>query len=192
MTSGQRTRTTWRRCGGSSRRKAESGPTEKRFLDHAATTRSPVPDRLAGGAVSRFLCEHLLDEIEIIAACISPIHAQDPVVTNGNLSHSLLQDAAGGVDVAVMVCPALRTAPLPLIEPQLIDHVPAMRARLARREPLGDFQNRPTRRIALVEELAADLAERGIGSCPRTWCTSRELRFGWTRAQLTTADNRAG
>jgi hypothetical protein len=30
------------------------------------------------------------------------------------------------------------------------------------------------------------------GSCPRKWCTSRELRFGWTRAQLTTADSRAG
>src|SRR5579883_3104285 len=37
-------------------------------LDHAATTRSPVPDTLAA-PVSRFLCEHLLDEIEIIAAC---------------------------------------------------------------------------------------------------------------------------
>jgi hypothetical protein len=29
------------------------------------------------------------------------------------------------------------------------------------------------------------------GSCPTAWCTSRESWFGWTRAQLTTADNRA-
>jgi DNA-binding winged helix-turn-helix (wHTH) protein/Tol biopolymer transport system component len=29
------------------------------------------------------------------------------------------------------------------------------------------------------------------GSCPTVWCTSRESWFGWTRAQLTTADNRA-
>jgi membrane protease YdiL (CAAX protease family) len=28
-------------------------------------------------------------------------------------------------------------------------------------------------------------------SRPRKWCTSREFWFGWTRAQLTTADNRA-
>ena len=30
-----------------------------------------------------------------------------------------------------------------------------------------------------------------FGSCPAAWCTSRESWFGWTRAQLTTADNRA-
>src|SRR5882672_7656140 len=29
-----------------------------------------------------------------------------------------------------------------------------------------------------------------LGSCPTAWCTSRESWFGWTRAQLTTADNR--
>ena len=29
-------------------------------------------------------------------------------------------------------------------------------------------------------------------SCPRAWCTSCEFRIGWTRAQLTTADSRAG
>jgi hypothetical protein len=28
-------------------------------------------------------------------------------------------------------------------------------------------------------------------SCPAAWCTSRESWFGWTRAQVTTADNRA-
>jgi hypothetical protein len=30
------------------------------------------------------------------------------------------------------------------------------------------------------------------GSCPAEWCTSRDFQFGWTRAQLTTADSRAG
>jgi hypothetical protein len=30
-----------------------------------------------------------------------------------------------------------------------------------------------------------------LGSRPRTWCTSCESWFGWTLAQLTTADNRA-
>jgi hypothetical protein len=29
-------------------------------------------------------------------------------------------------------------------------------------------------------------------SCPSTWCMSRESWIGWTHAQLTTADNRAG
>ena len=77
--------------------------------------------------VSRFLCEHLPDELEIIGACTSRIHAQDPVVTTGgNLSHSLIQDTACGIDVAIVVRATFRTAPLPLIEPQLIDHVPAM------------------------------------------------------------------
>ncbi|MGO9596259.1 MAG: type II toxin-antitoxin system VapC family toxin [Steroidobacteraceae bacterium] len=31
-----------------------------------------------------------------------------------------------------------------------------------------------------------------LGSCPSTWCMSRESWIGWTHAQLTTADNRAG
>jgi hypothetical protein len=30
------------------------------------------------------------------------------------------------------------------------------------------------------------------GSCPGAWCTSRDFWFGWTRAQRTTADSRAG
>jgi cytochrome c oxidase cbb3-type subunit 1 len=29
-------------------------------------------------------------------------------------------------------------------------------------------------------------------SCSWAWCTSRDFQFGWTRTQLTTADNRAG
>ena len=33
---------------------------------------------------------------------------------------------------------------------------------------------------------------RLLRSCPGTWCTSREFWFGWTRAQRTTADSRAG
>src|SRR5579872_2912253 len=112
--------------------------------------------------VSRFLCEHLLDDVKIIEACTSRIHAQVPVVTTGNLSHPLVQNAACSIDVPVVVRPALGTAPLPLIELELIDHVPALRARPTRGKPLGDLQDRPTRRIALVEELAANLAERGI------------------------------
>jgi hypothetical protein len=31
-----------------------------------------------------------------------------------------------------------------------------------------------------------------LGSRPAEWCTSRESWSGWTRAQLTTADSRAG
>jgi hypothetical protein len=74
--------------------------------------------------VSRFLCEHLPDELIVIEACISRIHAQDPVVTTGDLSHPLMQDVACGIDVAIVVRSALGTAPFPLIEPQLIEHVP--------------------------------------------------------------------
>jgi hypothetical protein len=40
----------------------------------------------------RFLCEHLPDELELIEACTSRIHAQDPVVTAGYLSQSLVRD----------------------------------------------------------------------------------------------------
>ena len=59
--------------------------------------------------VSRFLCEHLPDELEIIEACISRIHAQVPVVTTGgNLSHILIQDGAGGIDVAIVARATLR------------------------------------------------------------------------------------
>lgn len=41
---------------------------------------------------SRFPCEHLPDELEIIEACTSRIHAQVPVVTTGYLLQSIVRD----------------------------------------------------------------------------------------------------
>jgi hypothetical protein len=61
--------------------------------------------------VSRFLCEHLLDEVTIIEACTSRIHAQVPVATTGNLSHPLVQNAACSIDVPVVVRPARAARP---------------------------------------------------------------------------------
>jgi hypothetical protein len=37
-----------------------------------------------------------------------------------------MQDVPGGIDIPIMLQAALRTAPRPLIEPQLIEQVPAM------------------------------------------------------------------
>lgn len=45
---------------------------------------------------------------------------------------------------------------------------------------------------AVPADLEAWESARLPRSCPGQWCTSREFWFDWTRAQLTTADNRAG
>jgi dienelactone hydrolase len=65
----------------------------------------------------------------------------------------------------------------------------------------ADGNNRPDL-VGLAYGALADWDERipasappafiAAGSCPGTWCTSREFWFGWTRAQRTTADSRAG
>jgi hypothetical protein len=48
-------------------------------------------------------------------------------------------------------------------------------------------------RLGLQQRIRRALRRsRVVGSCPAAWCTSREFWFGWTRAQLTTADSRAG
>jgi hypothetical protein len=58
--------------------------------------------------------------------------------------------------------PASGTCPLPLIEPELIEHMPTLPAHLARGERLVHFQYNPPGRIAFVKELPADFAERGV------------------------------
>jgi len=62
---------------------------------------------------SRFACEHLPENF--LRACTSRIHAQVPVVTTGKLTETLRQQIPRGIDVTVVVGPAFRTAPLPLI-----------------------------------------------------------------------------
>jgi hypothetical protein len=61
------------------------------------------------------------------------------VVTTGKLTHTLRQQISCGIDIPIMAGPALRAAPLPLIEPQLIESEPAHRAVLARGIPPVDF-----------------------------------------------------
>src|SRR6266404_5216176 len=75
---------------------------------------------------SRFLCEHLHQNL--FWACISRIHAQVPLVTSGKLTESLHQQIACGINVSVMACLAFRARPIPHIQPQLIEYVPAVRA----------------------------------------------------------------
>jgi len=46
--------------------------------------------------------------------------------------------------------------------------------------------------LLLESEKGAGRVGDGGGARPAEWCTSRESWSGWTRAQLTTADSRAG
>jgi hypothetical protein len=73
---------------------------------------------------SRFLCEHLHQNL--FWACISHIHAQVPLVTSGKLTESLRQQIPRGIDVSVMARLALRARPIPHIQPQLIEYMPAL------------------------------------------------------------------
>jgi hypothetical protein len=83
---------------------------------------------------SRFICEHLHQKI-FFWACISRIHAQVPVITTGQLAKTFRQKIPCGIDVAIVATPASRAYPLSLIEPQYIELVVAVRARLARGIP---------------------------------------------------------
>jgi hypothetical protein len=84
-------------------------------------------------SASRFFCEHLHQNL--FWACISRIHAQVPLVTSGKLTEAFHQQIPCGIDVSVMVYPAFRARPVPHIQPQLIENVPALRAGLARGIP---------------------------------------------------------
>jgi len=83
---------------------------------------------------SRFFCEHLHQNV-FFWACISRIHAKVPVVTTGELTHTLRQQIPCGIDIPIVAGPALRASPLPLIESQLTESEPAHRAVLARGIP---------------------------------------------------------
>jgi hypothetical protein len=82
---------------------------------------------------SRFLCEHLHQNL--FRACISRIHAQVPVITTGQLAKTFRQQISSGIDVAIVVSPAVRARPLPLVQPQYVEGVLALRATLARGIP---------------------------------------------------------
>jgi hypothetical protein len=77
---------------------------------------------------SRFFCEHLHQNL--FWACISRIHAQVPLVTSGKLTEAFHQQIPCGIDVSVMARLAFRARPVPYIQPQLIEYVPALRAGL--------------------------------------------------------------
>src|SRR6266478_1884852 len=111
---------------------------------------------------SRFLCEHLHQNL-FFWACISRIHAQDPVITTGQLlAKTLQQQVACCIDIAIMAEPASRAPPLPLIQPQLIKGVPALRAGLARGIPAIHLDQDSAVPLAFVSELPAHLAEHDV------------------------------
>src|SRR5207248_448101 len=62
----------------------------------------------------------------------------------------------------IMAEPASRAPPLPLIQPQLIKGIPALRARLARGIPPIHLDQDFAVPVALVSELSAHLAERDV------------------------------
>src|ERR1700676_2262290 len=109
---------------------------------------------------SRFICEHLHQNL--FWACISRIHAQVPLVTSGKLTESLHQQIPRGIDVSVMARFAFRARPVPHIQPQLIEYVPALRAGLARGIPAIHCDEDLVMPLALVGELAANLSKRGV------------------------------
>src|ERR1700716_308377 len=110
---------------------------------------------------SRFICEHLHQNV-FFWACISRIHAQVPVITTGQLAKTLRQQIPRGIDVAVVEDPASGASPLSLIEPQLIEGVPAFRAYLARGIPALHRLQDLAVPAALISQLAAYLAERDV------------------------------
>src|SRR5579859_1506920 len=110
---------------------------------------------------SRFLREHLR-QIDLIWACTSRIHAQVPIITTGQLAKTLRQQIPCGIDIAVVVGPASRACPLPLIQPQHIECVLAHRASLARGIPTIHLDQNPTVPVTFVGELPANLAERSV------------------------------
>jgi hypothetical protein len=109
---------------------------------------------------SRFLCEHLHQNF--FWACISRIHAQVPVITTGQLTKTFHQQIPCGIDVTVVPGPTSRAPPLPLIQPQHIECVPALRATLARGKPAIHCDQDLAIPIALIRELSAHLAERDV------------------------------
>ena len=110
---------------------------------------------------SRFLCEHLRQN-DFIWACTSRIHAQVPVVTTGKLTKTLRQQISCSINISIMVAAALRAGPRALIESQLVQNMPTLRAALARRIPTIHLDKHPTAPLAFVRQLTAQLAERGI------------------------------
>ena len=53
---------------------------------------------------SRFLCEHL-HQNGFFWACVSRIHAQDPVITTGQLAKTFHQQLACWIDIAIVADP---------------------------------------------------------------------------------------
>src|SRR5437660_7649023 len=97
---------------------------------------------------SRFLCEHL-DQNVFFWTCISRIHAQDPVITTGQLlAKTLQQQVACCIDIAIMAEPASRAPPL--------------RAGLARGIPAIHLDQDFAVPLAFISELSAHLAERSV------------------------------
>lgn len=92
---------------------------------------------------------------------------QVPRFTRGELQHARCNEILRGVDIPVVFASTLRTRPLPNIEPQLIEHVTAFSATLARREPSVHHNQRASVPRTFVRQLPAELSETRIGDMPR-------------------------
>src|SRR6267154_2502184 len=122
---------------------------------------------------SRFFCEHLHQNL--FWACISRIHAQVPLVTSGKLTESLHQQIPRGIDVSVMGYPAFRARPVPHIQPQLIEDVPALRASLARGIPAI---HRDEDLVAPLEAFASHAVDCLSGAGPDSAAAGADTSIG--------------
>src|SRR5260370_28074240 len=73
------------------------------------------------------------------------------------------KDVLGGVDVPVVPGAAGRASPMPRRQAQLREQVPARRAGLGRRVPAVDYHQAAPVPLALVLQLAAELAPPAVG-----------------------------
>lgn len=103
------------------------------------------------------------------ARCVyqSTIHAQVTAFTAAKLRHACQEQILRRIHIAVMNCAALRACPLSLIEPQFVQFVRALSARLAGRKPSIHRNHGTAVPLGLVLDQASELSEARVGEMPR-------------------------
>lgn len=96
----------------------------------------------------------------------SPIHAQVPEFTPGELLHACRNDIDSRVNVSVVSRPALGAIPLPDIKPQFIELVTATATGLARWKPSINGNQSTSIPLAFVLQLPPNLSPSRIGNMP--------------------------
>lgn len=96
----------------------------------------------------------------------SPIHAQVPELTPGELLHACRNNIECGVNVAVVSTAALGAIPLPNIKPQFIELMTATTTGLARWKPTINGNQSPAVPLAFVLQLPPNLSPARVGNVP--------------------------